>query len=183
VSSTEITIIVTTIAAVVLGAMAAWLWWRHRSLRARLGPRYDRAPARERRHARLQLHPLDPVSHDQYASAWTAVEARFVDEPGEAIYAAERLVVQLIAECGYPTEDYGGQLAQLSVDHARTLGYHRDAHDIYLRHERGQATTEQLRQATVHYRALFADLLGEEPTGHEGVDRHHPTASASAVRG
>jgi hypothetical protein len=195
-SFTEITIIVMAV-VVGLAAVAAWLWWRHHSLRARFGPEYDRVAseqdsrlavdrqlrARERRHAQLELHPLDPVSHDKYASAWTGIEARFVDEPGEAICAAEALVVQLIAERGYPTADYEGQLAQLSVDHAPILGHYRDAHDTYLRHERGEATTEQLRQALVHYRALFADLLGEEPAGPEGVNRHHLNTSANVVRG
>jgi hypothetical protein len=72
-------------------------------------------------------------------------------------------VTRLIAERGYPTGDYDEQVAHLSVEHARTLGHYRDAHDIHLRNERGEASTEELRQALVHYRALFADVLGDDP--------------------
>jgi len=68
-----------------------------------------------------------------------------------------------VADRGYPTENFDDQLSYLSVEHARTLGHYRDAHEIYLRGQRGEADTEELRQALVHYRALFADLLGTDP--------------------
>ncbi|WP_375155173.1 hypothetical protein [Micromonospora sp. 4G55] len=80
----------------------------------------------------------------------------------------------MIAERGYPTGDFSDQIAHLSVDHARTLAHYRDAHEIRVRNERGEASTEELRQAVVHYRALFADLLGEEPVGHRPPEQRRP---------
>jgi hypothetical protein len=177
-STTQIVITVIVIIVVVLAAAAAWMAYRRRSLQQRFGPEYDRAVseqdsrsagerelrARERRHAELELKPLSEESRDRYADSWEEIQARFVDQPNEAVGAADDLVTQLIAECGYPTADYEDQVAHLSVEHARTLEHYRDAHDINLRNERGEASTEQLRQALVHYRALFSDLL-DRPDG------------------
>lgn len=175
-SSTQIAVIIIIVIAAVAAA-AAWYLMRRRALRSRFGPEYDRVVSeqesvvaaerelrtRERRHAQLELRELAPESRQRYAEAWRRVQAQFVDAPDEAVGAADELVTQLIAERGYPTQEYEDQLVHLSVDHARTLDHYRDAHEIYLRHERGEATTEQLRQALVHYRALFTDLLGEQP--------------------
>jgi hypothetical protein len=116
---------------------------------------------REKRHADLELRELSEESRARYSGAWQEIQARFVDAPNQAVGEADELVTRLIAERGYPTGDYDEQLAHLSVEHARTLEHYRDAHDINLLNERGEASTEQLRQALVHYRALFADLLGE----------------------
>lgn len=183
-SSTQILVTVIVVLAVLLIAGASWVFTRRRALRNRFGPEYDRLVAeqesrtaaerelreRERRHAQLELTPLPPDSRARYAAAWQEIQARFVDSPGEAVGAADELVTRLVAERGYPTEDYDDQLAHLSVEHARTLGHYRDAHEIHLQNERGEASTEQLRQAVVHYRALFADLLGEEPVRDHHLD-------------
>jgi hypothetical protein len=191
-SPTQILILVVVIVVVVVLAGVAWYGMRRRALRQRFGPEYDRAVAtqdsrgaaekelreRERRHAELELRDLSPEARERYASAWEEIQARFVDAPNEAVGAADELVTALIAERGYPTGDYDQQLSHLSVEHARTLGHYRDAHDINLRNERGEASTEQLRQALVHYRALFADLLGDapvhrdEPADPDRVDEH-----------
>lgn len=178
-SSMEITLIIVAIALIALAA--AWYVLRRQSLRRRFGPEYDRMVAegdsrqaaerelreRERRHAELELRPLSAESRATYAAAWEEVQARFVDSPADAVRAGDELVTRLIAERGYPTGDYDEQLAHLSVEHARPLGHYRDAHDIYLRNERGEAATEDLRQALVHYRELFADLLGDDPLRHQ----------------
>ena len=177
-SAGQILITVIIVIVVVLAAGAAWMAYRRRSLQQRFGPEYDRAVAeqdsrtaaerelraRERRHAELELKPLSEESRDRYAGSWEEIQARFVDQPNEAVGAADDLVTRLIAERGYPTGDYDDQVAHLSVEHARTLEHYRDAHDINLRNERGEASTEQLRQALVHYRALFSDLL-DRPDG------------------
>jgi len=176
-SSTQI--ILTVLAVVVVAALAAagWMMTRRRSLRERFGPEYDRAVAaedsrsaaerelrdRERRHSELELREVSTQSHERYRQGWEEIQKRFIESPNEAVAAADELVTQLVAERGYPTEDYDEQMAYLSVEHARTLGHYRDAHDINLRNQRGEATTEELRQALVHYRALFADLLGADP--------------------
>jgi len=161
---------------------------RRRALRNRFGPEYDRVVEstedrraaerelreRERRHAELELRPLDPASRERYSASWEEIQVRFVDAPDRAVGEADELVTRLIAERGYPTGDYDDQLAHLSVEHARTLDHYRKAHEINERNSRGEATTEQLRQALVHYRALFADLLGTEPE-HLAGTTHTPS--------
>jgi hypothetical protein len=195
-SPTQIIIVV---AALVLVAVliGGWLWWRHRQLQVRFGPEYDRVAAehdsrlaaerelraRERRHADLRLRPLEPATRRRYAAAWQDIQAGFVETPEVAIDAAQDLVAQLVADLGYPTEDDTEQLEQLSVDHARTLSHYREAREIHMRHQEGGASTEELRQALVHYRALFADLLGEEPvTDRDLAHPNSPPERASDAR-
>jgi hypothetical protein len=177
-TSMQIGLIVVVIAVIGVVAAALWLrWYRSQALRDRFGPEYDRAVAqqdsrvaaerdlreRERRHAGLELKPLAPESRERYAREWEQVQAQFLDDPAAAVVAGDELVTRLVAERGYPTENFDEQLSYLSVEHATTLGHYRDAHDIYLRGERREASTEELRQALVHYRALFAELLDVEP--------------------
>ncbi|HEX8628705.1 MAG TPA: hypothetical protein VF755_11095 [Catenuloplanes sp.] len=180
---------------IVLVALVIWRSARRRSLQKKFGPEYDRVVAqqdnrgaaerelrdRERRHAELELTPLSAAARTQYAAAWEEVQVRFVDSPTEAVGTADELVTRLIAERGYPTDDYDERLAHLSVEHAATLGHYRDAHEISQRNARGEATTEELRQALVHYRALFADLLGEDPVRPHG-NAAHPTPDTTNNR-
>ena len=174
---TTTVVIIIIVLVLVAAGLFAWSAMRRRALRDRFGPEYDRAVEttssrteaerelreRERRHASLELTPLSAESRESYTAQWEEVQARFVDEPAGAVGEADALVTRLIAERGYPTGDYDDQLSHLSVEHSRTLDHYRQAHDIHERNSRGEATTEQLRQALVHYRALFADLLGTEP--------------------
>jgi hypothetical protein len=176
-SSTQIAIIVIAIVVVLLLAVAAVFLSRRRALQARFGPEYDRVVSeqdsrgaaerelreRERRHTELELRPLDPSSRERYVADWEEIQVHFIDAPDQSVGRADALVTGLIAERGYRTGEFDQRVADLSVEHARTLDHYREAHDIHLANERGEATTEQLRQALVHYRALFADLLGTEP--------------------
>jgi hypothetical protein len=169
-------VLILAVVVIVLG-VAAWFLFRHLRLRRRFGPEYEQVVAdhsgwlagerelreRERRHTSFELRPLDPADQQRYALAWQDVQARFVADPAAAVVAGDELVTRLVAQVGYPTENFDDQLKVLSVEHARTLGHYRDAHQIYLRGQRGEASTEELRQALVHYRALFADLLGTDP--------------------
>ncbi|WP_262284695.1 hypothetical protein [Micromonospora sp. MA102] len=187
-SPTQVVVIVIVVLVLAALAAVAVVASRRRALRQRFGPEYDRAVAeqdsrgaaerelreRERRHAELELTPLSPESRARYAAAWEELQVRFVDSPAETVGDADELVTRLIAERGYPTGDFSEQIAHLSVEHARTLTHYRDAHDIRLRNERGEAGTEDLRQALVHYRALFADLLGEDPVGHQPPEQRDP---------
>ena len=189
-------IVVTVLIILVIAAVAAVLVvaGRRRALRQRFGPEYDHVVAeqdsrsaaerelrnRERRHAELELVPLDPAARARYAEAWEELQVRFVDSPAETVGQADELVTRLIAERGYPTGDFSDQIAHLSVEHARTLSHYRDAHEIHLRNSRGEASTEDLRQAVVHYRALFADLLGDEPTARTPAQRR-PDAAHDAT--
>ncbi|MFF0656970.1 MULTISPECIES: hypothetical protein [Micromonospora] len=187
-SSTQVVVIVIVVAVIAALVAVAVVASRRRALRERFGPEYDRVVAeqdsrsaaerelreRERRHAELELTPLSPESRARYAAAWEELQVRFVDSPAETVGEADELVSRLIAERGYPTGDFSDQIAHLSVEHARTLTHYRDAHEIRQRNERGEAGTEDLRQALVHYRALFADLLGEDPVAPQQPEQRHP---------
>src|SRR3954454_21401360 len=171
-SSTQVVVTIIVIVLVILVIAGLWAWNRSRRLKQQFGPEYDRAVKdndgrlagerelrdRERRHAQLQLKELDPETRQRYATSWEEVQVRFVEDPVAAVREGDALVTQLIIDRGYPQGTYDEQIANLSVEHAQTLQHYRDAHEIGEVNERGEATTEQLRQALVHYRALFADL-------------------------
>ncbi|MBQ1027209.1 hypothetical protein [Micromonospora sp. C95] len=195
-SPTQIVVTILVILVVAAIAAAVVVAGRRRALRQRFGPEYDHVVAeqdsrsaaerelrdRERRHAELELVPLTPESRARYAEAWEELQVRFVDAPAETVGQADELVSRLIAERGYPTGEFDDQIAHLSVEHARTLGHYRDAHEIHLRNSRGEASTEDLRQAVVHYRALFSDLLGEESPVAAGMpEQRHPDAAHDAT--
>ena len=178
-----IVVVLLVAGAIVYGVRAA----RRKQLQSTFGPEYDRVVGdadsrtegerelreREKRHAELELKPLSAESKAKYSVAWEEVQIQFVDTPGQAVTTADELVTRLIAERGYPTGGYDDQVATLSVEHAQTLGHYRDAHAISERSKDGEPDTEDLRQALVHYRALFADLLGENPVRTEGAAPPH----------
>ena len=176
-STTQIVALVVALAIIAAIVLAAVVVMRRRALRQRFGPEYDQAVAtadsrsageaelrdRERRHAELTLNELTPTAKAGYAKEWAQVQSHFIERPADAVATADALMTRLVAERGYPTGDYADAVSHLSVEHGYTLSHYRDAHEISLAAERGEATTEQLRQALVHYRAIFADILGEEP--------------------
>jgi hypothetical protein len=190
-SSTQIIVLVVVIVVVLALVVAGWMMAKRAQLRRRFGPEYDHVVAeqgsrsaaerelreRERRHAQLSVRPLPEPARASYAAAWEQVQVRFIDAPAEAVGEADSLVTRVMSDRGYPTGDFDDQVAELSVEHGHTLGHYRDAHEIHLRNERGEATTEQLRQALVHYRALFADLLGLRPDEHPSA----PAAGAEPI--
>ena len=183
-SPTQIIALIVALAIIAALVLAAVIVMRRRALRQRFGPEYDRVVQsaesrsaaeaelreRERRHAELALTTLTPQQRAAYAQEWAQVQARFVEQPAAAVGEADRLVTRLVHDRGYPTDDYDEALAHLSVEHGHTLGHYRDAHEISLATERGEATTEQLRQALMHYRTIFADILGEQPVPDAGTD-------------
>ena len=172
-STTAIIILVVAIVVVLLLAAVAWSLYRRRQLQERFGPEYERLVAekpnrttaerelrsREQRHAKLDLRPLEPEEREQYSAEWGRIQQTFVEQPVQAVTAADALITRVMAARGYPTGDYDERVSTLSVEHARTLDHYRQAHDISILNSRGDATTEQLRQAVVHYRALATDLL------------------------
>jgi predicted nucleic acid-binding protein len=182
--------------AIVLASVVIVLAARRRSerLRERFGPEYDRAvadgrgrgeaelAARERRVAELEIHPLDPERRDEYARGWRDAQAQFVDSPGEAVQEADRLVAEVMRERGYPVGDFDQREADLSVHHGEELEHFRAAHGITLAYRQGHAGTEDLRQAMVHYRALFERLLDTAPADEPDVviDIREPERKASA---
>ncbi|MFG1695553.1 hypothetical protein [Nonomuraea sp. NPDC049309] len=172
-------VVIVVVALAAVGYLALQRQKRRSHLRERFGPEYERAVAehddrreaeqelleREQRHAELDIRPLSAESRETYAVRWTEVQERFVDAPGYAVTEADQLVTAVMAERGYPTEDFEQRLSDLSVGHAETLDHYRTAHEISGRAAREDASTEDLRQAMVHYRALFEELLHETTRG------------------
>jgi len=171
------TAIVAIVVAVIALAVAVWAVWqtqRTKHLRTKFGPEYDYTVEREgdRRKAeaelahreakakRLQIRELTPQERDQFANAWRDEQAHFVENPSQAVAAADALVSRAMMARGYPTADYETQAAYASVDHARVIGDYRQAHAIAERSRAGQASTEELRRAMISYRALFEAVVG-----------------------
>jgi hypothetical protein len=172
-TSAIVVLIVVIIAILGIGGWLMWTQLRRRQLRERFGPEYDRTledqesrraaerdlAEREKRHAKLDIKPLSRDERDRFAQQWDLIQQQFVDHPGAAVADADRLVTVVMKERGYPTEDYRQQVADLSVQHASVLEHYRSAHDIRSRGEETQVRTEELREAMVHYRSMFEDLL------------------------
>ncbi|KUL38825.1 hypothetical protein ADL22_16270 [Streptomyces sp. NRRL F-4489] len=166
-------IIIPAVVVIALIATAVSFVARRRRLQKRFGPEYDRTVAssdsrlagerelraREKRHDDLEIKPLPSSSRERYTRDWAGVQQEFVDRPEEAVHDADKLVTSLMHERGYPTENYEQRMKDLSVEHGRTLEHYRAAHEIDGLSTQHRATTEQLRGAMVHYRALFEELL------------------------
>jgi hypothetical protein len=149
---------------------------RSESLRRRFGPEYDRTlrqtgnraaaerelANRQARVRKLNLQDLPPGAKARYVDEWQTLQGRFVDEPREALMAGEKLVISVMRDRGYPVDTFDQRLADLSPDHSGVLDNYRAARDITRGSERDATSTEDLRQAMVHYRVLFDDLLGEK---------------------
>jgi len=156
------------IAGVVILALAAFLVrleLRRRIREDRPGRRVaeQELTERERRHAELGVKPISPMSRDRYTKSWALIQATFVDQPTKAVDEADRLVVTIMEDRGYPHAAFDERLAMLSVEHGSVLHHYRDGHDIRARHAVSQLSTEDLRTAMVHYRTLVEDLLEARP--------------------
>jgi hypothetical protein len=159
--------------AVVVIAFVLMQKRRTDELRGKFGPEYERLVRQhgDARHAEseladrvdrvkhLHIKPLTPDYRNRFADAWRSDQARFVDDPKAAVIEADRLVADLMQVRGYPVGDFEQRAADVSVDHPHVVQNYRVAHDIAVREKRGEASTEDLRVAMVHYRALFEDLL------------------------
>ncbi|HEY6445741.1 MAG TPA: hypothetical protein VIY53_04720 [Acidobacteriaceae bacterium] len=173
---TRILIPALIIVAVIVVIAVALLARRRRSnqLKQRFGPEYDRTVVQQRgdsrraeetlveREKRVETFPLrslTPVDREAYAMEWATVQRRFVDDPSAAVGTADRLVSRVMTDRGYPMTDFDQRAADISVTYPQVVQNYRAAHDIVLRHTDGHATTEELRQAMVHYRSLFDELL------------------------
>ena len=146
-----------------------------RRLQQRFGPEYGRAidefgsraraeaelKAREQRVEKLSIIPLAPADAARFTQAWSALQGRFIDNPKGVVVEADHLVRDLMLKRGYPMGDFERRAADMSVDHPAVVAAYRAAQAIAIRDERGEADTEELRQAVVHYRTLFDELLEE----------------------
>lgn len=166
------------IIAIVFAIVAASRRAKSARLQRRFGPEYERTvrsngdrtqaerelEARERRVKRFHIEELPAGARDRYMEEWRTVQTRFVDQPKDAVSQADHLVENVMRDRGYPLDEFDQRVADLSPDHPVVVQNYRAAHDIASRADRGEASTEDLRQAMVHYRTLFTDLLGTERT-------------------
>ena len=157
--------------AVIVVALVVWQALnarRTRTLQNRFGPEYDRTleraedkregeadlAARVKRRDELDIRPLPPAARERYAEEWRRVQSRFVDDPPGAVQEADALIQAVMRERGYPVDDFEQRAADVSVDHPHVVENYRAGHALA-----GSGDTEQQRQAMVHYRALFDELL------------------------
>lgn len=168
-------IIVIVVVVVVAILAIAWIVLQRKrteALRNRFGPEYDRTlrehgpgkaesmlSEREKRVEKFHIRDLAVDERERFVTAWREVQARFVDDPKAAVADADQLVTRLMQARGYPMSDFEQRAADISVDHPRVVDNYRAAHEIALRQRRGDATTEDLRNAVIYYRSLFDDLL------------------------
>jgi FtsZ-interacting cell division protein ZipA len=182
-----IVIVAIVVIALIVGALVLARQRRSQELQKDFGPEYDRtleerggdrqeaeAELRERRERRRQfdIRELEPAARDRYAERWRAAQRRFVDQPAPAVGEADALVIEVMRDRGYPVADeFEQRAADVSVDHPEVVEHYRAAHGISGRATAGEATTEDLRQAMVHFRALFVELLGPDEQPRDGAPR------------
>jgi len=186
------TIVIGIILVVALIAVVLIIMGNRRTaaLRTKFGPEYDvtiktmrdrdRAESelmkRAERVEQLKLRPLAPADRSRFEQSWQADQSRFVDDPRGAVREADHLVTELMQARGYPVADFEQRAADVSVDHPHVVDRYRAAHEIAGRDVRNEANTEDLRNAIVHYRALFQELLVVDAPSTD------PAAAASDTR-
>lgn len=192
-------LVLVVLALLVVAIAAAWYMSRQRrseALRSKFGPEYDRTvdttgdrreaeaelETRARRVEALHIRPLDATERDGFAERWRAVQGRFVDDPRAAVVEADDLIGQVMEARGYPVADFEQRAADVSVDHPQVVDHYRLAHGIAGRTDRLGPNTEELRQAMVHYRALFSDLLEQSDATPPIVDAPADQPVATAGR-
>jgi hypothetical protein len=186
-----VTVIIVVLVVAALAAVALVMFQKQRSaqLRQRFGPEYDRAVegADSRREAeshladvaqqrdKLELRDLGEAERTRFRTQWEGIQAQFVDEPGQAVDAADALLTTVMHERGYPVEDFDQRADLVAADHPEVVSHYREAHAAHQRHRSaGGVDTEDLRQSFVHYRALFAALVEDK-----GTDRPNPDSPST----
>jgi hypothetical protein len=173
-------IITIVVVLVIIGAIMGLVFSRRKNtqrLQTQFGPEYDHTvqtlgnekkaqlelEARQKHVEALNIIPLNASAHERYLADWTAVQSKFVDEPGQAIVDADRLIMEVMQMRAYPVSDFEQRAADLSVTYPALVSNYRAARVIALKNEQHQADTEELRQAMICYRSLFEELLDLEP--------------------
>jgi hypothetical protein len=166
------------IGVVIVIALILYFAFRRRrstALREHFGEEYDRTvetaggrgkaeaalEERERRVAELDIRPLRPQERAEFTGEWQEVKALFVESPVEAVHHADRLLAKVMKTRGFPMADFDRRYEDLTVDHAEVARHYREGHEITTRHNRGEASTEDLRQAMIHFEALFDELVND----------------------
>jgi hypothetical protein len=193
------TIVIILLALVVIALVAVILLQRRRSqhLQSRFGPEYERTVhqsgdkrkaeaellEREKRVEKLSIRPLQPKERERFTDEWRRIQAEFVDNPEGSMSHADTLVQEVMGARGYPVRDFEQAAADISVDHPKVVQHYRTGHDIAVRHQRGEASTEDLRQAMIHYRDLFEELVhDEEVAGGKSNSKSRRSADVTARR-
>jgi hypothetical protein len=187
-----IVVIVVVVLLIIAAVVVLPRQLRSRRLRNRFGPEYDRAvdhtdnrraaerelAEREQRHSKFELRKLSESDRAGYLGRWSVIQERFVDEPAEAVRAADALLTEVMAKIGYPTEGFGQQADDLSVHHADDVTRYREAHELAM--DTDAAGTDGLRRALLHYRELVTSLLGDEER--RPTPDHEPAAAQEGRR-
>jgi len=153
---------------------------RRKRLKEKFGPEYDRMVSttgsrleaeavlehRQKRVHQLHIRALTTAERSRFVEAWREIQTRFVDDPSGALIEADRLVGEVMTAEGYPVLDFEQRAADISVDHPVVTNNYREAHRMAVRNKEGNATTEDLRKAMIHYRTLFDELTGHADLVH-----------------
>ena len=192
------------IAVVVVAVLAVVVWQamarkKTGHLQDRFGPEYDRTvgkaeskrdaeselEAREERRQQLEIRPLSEAARERYLDRWQAVQAQFVDDPRTAVASADSLIQSVMEERGYPVEDFEQRAADVSVDHPHVVENYRQGHNLAKASADGSDSTENLRQAMRHFRALFEELVeppADQPIGREQGDIERTATADTTAR-
>jgi len=180
--------VVIAVGAVVVVALVAWQMLAKRRtsrLQETFGPEYERTvegsknrreaesqlAEREKRHEQLDIRPLSAAAGARYEQQWTTIQAQFVDSPQAAVAGADSLIQDVMRDRGYPVDDFDQRAEIVSVDHPQVVENYRKGHQLAESSANGKGSTEDLRQAMRHYRALFAELLetdSDQPLSRDG---------------
>jgi hypothetical protein len=187
---TVVIVIIIVVVVAVAAVAAAFVYQRRRShqLQQRFGTEYQRTveasddrqaaerdlQAREQRRSKLDVTPLTGESAGRYRDEWNTLQQEFVDEPGNAVVQADRLVLRMMRESGYPVDEFDQRVADISVDHPDVAETYREAHRVAVAQAQGQTDTEELRQAVTAYRHLVYVLLADSGDR----DERHPAGPA-----
>ena len=187
--------VVIAIAVFVILVVVVWQALTRRrtgKLQQQFGPEYDRTlgkadskrdaeaelQAREERRQQLEVQPLSQAARYRSLQSWQTVQAQFVDDPRGAVASGDSLIQSVMAERGYPVEDFDQRAADISVDHPQMVENYRHGHRLAQASANGSDSTEDLRQAMRHYRALFDELVeptADQPTTREHLNTEHST--------
>lgn len=176
---TLVMVIAAVVVLVIVGTILGLVFTRGRSnrLQGQFGTEYDHTveamgnknkaqtqlEERQKHVKALDIQPLSASDRERYLAEWAVVQSKFVDEPGQAIVDADRLITEVMQLRAYPVSDFEQRAADISVSYPALVSNYRAARATALKNEQHQADTEELRQATIYYRSLFEELVGTEP--------------------
>jgi hypothetical protein len=177
--SPTIIIIAVVVIVVIMGAIMAPTFARRRrsqKFQNKYGPEYERTVQtagndkkaqaelkdRQKHIDTLNIRPLSVAERERYQAEWTTIQAKFVDQPGQATVEADHLIMEVMKMRAYPVSDFDQRAADISVNYPTLVSNYRAAREIAIKNEKHSANTEELRQALIYYRSLFDELLKEE---------------------